>query len=62
MVTALIAEAESAGFETLSLVAVNGSQPFWRRHGFEVVEVPALVAKLASYDAAARLMVRRAAG
>jgi hypothetical protein len=42
----------------LSLVAVNGSGSFWRRHGFEGVADVTLEARLASYDAAAAYMVR----
>ena len=42
----------------LSLVAVNGSTGFWQRQGFRPVHDPALAAKLASYDDAARYMER----
>jgi len=52
-------KARRAGFAHMSLVAVNGSQPFWTRHGFAVEERPELAEKLASYEAAARLMVHR---
>ena len=45
-------------FATMSLVAVNGSQAFWHKHGFRPVDAPELADKLASYDAAARFMVR----
>lgn len=45
-------------FATMSLVAVNGSQAFWHKHGFRPVDAPELATKLASYDAAARFMVR----
>ncbi|ODT77311.1 MAG: GNAT family N-acetyltransferase [Pelagibacterium sp. SCN 64-44] len=55
----LLDTARTAGFAHVSLVAVNGSQPFWRRHGFAVEERPELAGKLASYEAAARLMVHR---
>ncbi len=41
-----------------SLVAVNGSAPFWQHHGFAVLERPGLAAKLAGYGADARYMVR----
>ncbi|MET3512657.1 GNAT superfamily N-acetyltransferase [Pseudacidovorax sp. 1753] len=54
----LAAQAVAAGCREMALVAVNGSAGFWARQGFEVREVPALAAKLASYDAAARFMVR----
>ena len=50
------------GFATMSLVAVNGSLPFWHKHGFRAVRPqalePALTAKLASYESAARFMVK----
>ncbi len=60
IVKAVIAHAEATGVSNLSLVAVNNSGDFWRRFGFEVVDVePALAAKLLSYDTDARFMVRR---
>ena len=46
------------GFSRISLVAVNGSQPFWHKHGFRVVELAGLQAQLAGYEAAARYMSR----
>ena len=55
----MAAHARAGGFASMSLVAVNGSVPFWRRLGFEVEEHPALEEKLGSYEPAARLMVRR---
>ncbi|MGL4284906.1 MAG: GNAT family N-acetyltransferase [Phreatobacter sp.] len=58
IVAALVSHAAGQGLPNLSLVAVNGSQGFWQRHGFSVVADPALTDKLASYDAAACLMVR----
>lgn len=45
-------------FAAMSLVAVNGSVPFWSRYGFTVAERPDLAAKLKSYDDAAQFMVR----
>jgi GNAT superfamily N-acetyltransferase len=54
----LTAHAASRGFPSLSLIAVNGSAGFWGRHGFRVVENPDLDAKLRSYDAGARFMIR----
>lgn len=57
IVRALIKHAQANGFATMSLVAVNGSSGFWERHGFAVREVPALSAKLQSYESDARLMV-----
>lgn len=59
MANALIARAEALGISNVSLVAVNKSVPFWSRFGFEVMSVPALAARLLTYDAAARYMVRR---
>lgn len=44
----------------LSLVSVNGTVPFWERHGFAVRTTGDLVSKLASYGADARFMVRPA--
>ncbi|MDB5587528.1 MAG: family N-acetyltransferase [Devosia sp.] len=54
----IINHARAQGFPNLSLVAVNSSQPFWHKHGFRVVDVPELKEKLASYEAAARFMVK----
>ncbi len=51
-------QAVISGFPTMSLVAVNGSIPFWRHHGFQMEENDALAEKLASYEPDARLMVR----
>jgi GNAT superfamily N-acetyltransferase len=58
VVRALASHAAAAGFKDMQLVAVNGSTGFWQRHGFRPVERPELVAKLRSYDADARFMVR----
>lgn len=41
--------ARSAGFDSISLVAVNNSAPFWQRHGFAVRDVEGMRGKLASY-------------
>jgi GNAT superfamily N-acetyltransferase len=54
----LLAHARKAGFDNLSLVAVNKSQVFWEKTGFRVIAVPGLEAKLASYGPDAALMVR----
>ncbi|WP_332878645.1 GNAT family N-acetyltransferase [Massilia sp. S19_KUP03_FR1] len=56
----LLAKAASLRLERLCLVAVNGSMPFWSRHGFVVTDSAALRTKLASYGAEARFMVRAA--
>ncbi|MFA5952431.1 MAG: GNAT family N-acetyltransferase [Hyphomicrobium sp.] len=58
LVAAIIAHARETGAPNISLIAVNGSIPFWARHGFEVDADPALDAKLKSYDDDARFMVR----
>jgi hypothetical protein len=56
---ALLAEgAAAAGFRTLSLVAVNGSAPFWGKQGFVSAMTPELAEKLASYGADAIFMTR----
>ena len=55
----MLRHARAVGLPSVSLVAVNGSLPFWYKHGFRAVQAPELADKLASYDAAARLMVRR---
>lgn len=59
IVAALTKHAEVEGYPTMSLVAVNGSIPFWQRHGFEVTDLPELYGKLLSYETEARYMVRR---
>lgn len=59
IVDALGKHAAAHGFPSMSLVAVNGSQSFWQRHGFVVEDRRDLAQKLASYEEAARLMVRR---
>ncbi len=54
--------ARAQGFASMSLVAVNGSLDFWHKHGFRAQRpstlAPELVAKLAGYEAAARLMIK----
>lgn len=57
----LLNHAREAGFDNLSLVAVNKSQIFWQKSGFRVIAAPGLGAKLASYGPDAALMVRDAA-
>lgn len=58
IVAMLVEIAAQAGLPCLSLVAIDGSSGFWRRHTFREVHDPALAAKLASYDDAARYMER----
>lgn len=57
-VEALAESARGAGWPAVALVAVNDAAPFWARHGFVVRETPELAAKLASYGADARYMLR----
>lgn len=54
----ILRHARQQGFATVSLVAVNGSLPFWYKHGFRAVTVPDLRAKLDLYEPSAQLMVR----
>jgi N-acetylglutamate synthase-like GNAT family acetyltransferase len=58
IVEAIVAQAEALAMPNVSLVAVNRSVPFWDRFGFAVTDEPSLAAKLLSYDADARFMVR----
>lgn len=58
IVKALTKHAEAERYPNMSLVAVNGSIPFWQRHGFVVTDIPELYAKLLSYEADARYMVK----
>lgn len=58
IVASLVRVAAQAGLPCLSLVAIDGSSGFWRRQGFHELHDPALAAKLASYDDAARYMER----
>ena len=50
--------AGNEGFPTMSLVAVNGSVGFWEKQGFVPIDAPELAEKLASYEDAARFMVK----
>ncbi len=54
----LFARAETAGLPNISLIAVYDAAAFWRRHGFRVIDDPALEKKLAGYGDEARMMVR----
>ena len=58
IVERLADQARAQGWPALALVAVNDAAPFWERRGFAVDDSPALKAKLASYGADARYMVR----
>lgn len=55
----MLRHAKAAGFANVSLVAVNGSLPFWYKHGFRAQAAPELADKLNSYEQAARFMVKR---
>lgn len=58
IVGALTKHAQARGFATMSLVAVNGSQGFWEKHGFAVAIRPDLEDKLQGYGAEARFMTK----
>lgn len=58
IVAEMMERAIREGCRSLTLVAVNGSAGFWRRHGFAVITEPALAEKLATYDDAACYMRR----
>ena len=54
----LFSVAEREKFETLSLVAVHGSHPFWQKNGFKLVEVSEMLKqKLLTYSEDARYMM-----
>lgn len=54
----LAAHARAAGFARMALVAVGNSAGFWQRQDFREAHDEALARKLASYDDAARYLVR----
>lgn len=54
----MAAQAETDGFFTMSLVAVNNSEGFWEKKGFVSRDLPALEEKLKSYSDDAIYMVR----
>lgn len=58
----LLAKAALLHLDQVCLVAVNGSIPYWTRHGFIVTDTAALEAKLSSYGSDARFMVRASSG
>ena len=58
IVEALIKHAIARGFPTMTLIAVNGSQSFWERHGFSVNDDPRFAAGLRSYADDAVLMIK----
>jgi GNAT superfamily N-acetyltransferase len=58
VVERLAEQAAGDGWPAIALVAVNDAVGFWSRHGFEARETPGMGAKLASYGADARYMMR----
>ncbi|MEN3973540.1 GNAT family N-acetyltransferase [Emcibacter sp. SYSU 3D8] len=58
IVRTLVAHAHAAGLPNLSLIAVYDAAAFWRGHGFQRVDDPALTRQLAGYGAEASMMVR----
>jgi ribosomal protein S18 acetylase RimI-like enzyme len=58
IVAALTKHAQAMAFPSMSLVAVNGSVPFWEKQGFVAEDHPKLADKLAAYEDAARYMVK----
>ncbi|KKB08334.1 hypothetical protein VE26_14745 [Devosia chinhatensis] len=61
IVAALTKHAGAMGFASMSLVAVNQSQPFWAGQGFVEAHRDALAGKLAAYEPEARYMVKQLA-
>ena len=57
-VAQLADHAAHSGFARMALVAIAGTQGFWQKQGFAVIDLPSLTAKLASYDLSARYMTR----
>lgn len=51
--------ARTRGLASMGLIAVQGSVPFWRRHGFEPAVGQISEAKLASFGEGATFMLRR---
>lgn len=58
IVARIVAHARTLALPHVSLVAVNGTAPFWRRHGFAPCDAPDLAAKLTTYGDDAVLMLR----
>lgn len=56
-VALVLDHAAACGFDAIRLIAVNGSLPFWTRHGFQPIRT-APAEKIASYGTDARLMAR----
>ena len=58
IVERLAEQATEDGWPAIALVAVNDAVGFWSRHGFVEQPAEAMAAKLASYGADARYMLR----
>lgn len=58
IVSRMVEDAQASGFASVSLVAVNGSHPFWEALGFRTRAVPGFETKLLSYGPHGTLMVR----
>lgn len=58
IVAEVIAHARATGVASMCLVAVNGSQGYWARHGFLAEAGAELAEALASYGPGARYMVK----
>lgn len=52
----LIGHARQRGLSSVALVAVNGSEAFWQKHGFQPAHNEDIAAKVRSYGADARSM------
>lgn len=61
LMTILTQLALTTDLNSMSLVAVNDSHAFWTRHGFALIDDPALQIKLNSYDTAARFLMKEIA-
>lgn len=59
VIAILAGHAVESGFNTMSLVAVNGSSGFWEKQGFEVADQPNLEPKLKTYSDDACFMLRQ---
>jgi GNAT superfamily N-acetyltransferase len=58
IIATLIRLAAEQRHRNISLVAVNNSVQFWQRQGFGIHDDAALTARLSSYDAQARYLLR----
>ncbi|WP_153109040.1 GNAT family N-acetyltransferase [Propionivibrio limicola] len=58
VVAQMAADAAAWGFDSMSLVAVNGSRSFWEKQGFRRVVLHHLSAKLSAYEASAAFMIK----